>query len=291
MSLPIALRDKLTALLGTQVVLSQAAAGGDINQTHLVDLADGRRVFVKTHTAPLPGMYPCEARGLAWLTETRALRVPEVLASSDRDALGPSCLVLEYIAPGRRGAGFDDALGQGLATLHRAGAARFGLEYDNYLALLAQDNRASTSWPRFYAERRILPRLQQALREHAIDRAFAQRVEKLCARFDGLLVTHEPPARLHGDLWAGNLLCDQQGAPCLIDPAVYGGQREIDLAMMRLFGGFSERVFAAYAEAYPLEPGHRERVALYQLYPLLVHVNLFGGAYVHQVQELVTPWL
>jgi fructosamine-3-kinase len=285
------LRAKLAAELGSPPLLVRAAAGGDINQTFSIELDDGRKLFVKTHRSPPPGMYACEARGLNWLAEARALRVPEVLLASDADQHGPACLVLETIDTGRRSAGFDEALGSGLARIHQTGATCFGLDHDNYLALLPQHNASLPSWPRFYAERRLGPQTELASRSGRITAKLARQLEALCAKLETLAGPPEAPARLHGDLWSGNLLCDAHGEPCLIDPAVYAGHREIDLAMMRLFGGFSERVFAAYHAAYPLAPGHRERVALYQLYPLLVHVNLFGGQYASQVEQLIARWV
>ena len=286
-----ALRAKLAARLGSPVLRADAASGGDINQTFTATLRDGRSVFVKTHAAPPPGMYVCEARGLAWLGQAQALRVPDVLLASDADEFGPACLVLELVHTGKRTNQFDEALGQGLAALHRAGAPGFGLDHANYIALLAQDNTPRASWARFYAERRLAPQVKLARQRGHFDSALTRRFETLCDKLENLVGPEEAPARLHGDLWSGNLLCDAEGAPCLIDPAVYGGHREVDLAMMRLFGGFAERSFAAYNAAFPLESGHQERVALYQMYPLLVHVNLFGGQYVSHVERSLAHWI
>jgi fructosamine-3-kinase len=280
------LRALLETRLGAALQLT-AVSGGDINQCFEARAGDGRVWFVKTHASPLPGMYRCEAEGLRWLAAARALRVPEVVFACDPEGGAPGCLVLEHIARGRRAADYDERLGAGLAALHASGAPRFGLERDNYLATLPQDNRASPSWAAFYAQRRIAPQVERAARGGLLDARLVGRLEALMARFPELLGPDEPPARLHGELWGGNAMCDEHGAPVLIDPAVYGGSREIDLAMMRLFGGFGERVFEAYHAAYPLAPGQRERVPLYQLYPLLVHVNLFGSGYVGQVAHAI----
>ncbi|HEY2734914.1 MAG TPA: fructosamine kinase family protein [Polyangiales bacterium] len=281
------MRAKLAARLGSEIASVHAADGGDINQCFRIELRDRRRLFVKTHAAPPAGMYAAEAHGLAWLAEAHALRVPAVVFVDDEP---PACLVLEAIESGPRARDFDEALGTGLAALHRFGAASFGLDRPNYIALLAQDNSTRPTWSRFYAEQRIGPQTALASSKQRIDAALARRLERLTDAFDALLGPEEAPSRLHGDLWGGNLLCDERGAPCLIDPAVYAGHREIDLAMMRLFGGFGERVFEAYDEAFPLAPDHAERVALYQLYPLLVHVNLFGGSYVSQVERVVNRY-
>lgn len=286
-----ALRDKLEALLGSTVAELARVSGGDINETFGAALRDGRRVFVKTHASPPPAMYACEAEGLRCLGEARALRVPHVLAHAEADARGPAVLVLERIDASRRARDFDEALGRGLAALHRSGLPELGWSRDNYIAVLAQKNAPRASWAAFYGEQRLLAQVELAVARGRASRALAARVEGLCARLPALVGPEEPPARLHGDLWSGNVISDERGAPCLIDPAVYGGAREIDLAMMRLFGGFSERVFAAYDEAYALPEGHEERVALYQLYPLLVHVNLFGGSYVAAVERALSQLL
>jgi len=285
------LATKLAARMGSSVARSTPAAGGDINQAFHVWLQDGRELFVKTQSAALPGLFPNEARGLAWLAEANALRVPEVLLASEADDDGPACLVLAWIERGARARDYEEQLGTGLARLHRTAAACFGLDHDNYLASLRQDNTPSERWGIFYAERRIAPLTQLAAQRGELPQALLRRLERLLVRIPDLVGDEEPPARLHGDLWSGNVLCDESGAPVLIDPAVYGGHREIDLAMMRLFGGFSEAVFDAYHAAWPLSPGHEERVPLYHLYPLLAHVNLFGSAYLSQVAHCIARWV
>ena len=285
------LAHKLAARLGSPVARSTPAAGGDINQAFHVWLEDERELFVKTQREALPGLFLDEARGLAWLAETNTLRVPEVLLASEADGDGPACLVLAWIARDKPARDYGAQLGSGLARLHRTAAACFGLDHDNYLATLRQDNTPAQRWGIFYAERRIAPLAQRAAERGELPPALLRRIERLLVRIPDLVGDDEPPARLHGDLWSGNVLCDASGAPVLIDPAVYGGHREIDLAMMRLFGGFSEAVFDAYHEAWPLSAGHAERVPLYQLYPLLAHVNLFGSAYLSQVSHCIARWV
>jgi fructosamine-3-kinase len=256
-----------------------SVAGGDINAAHQARLADGRRVFVKSNAQEPPGMFAAEARGLAWLAEAHALRVPSVLAQ------GQGFLVLECLEAGRRRRGFDEALGRGLAGLHRAGAPSFGLDHDNFIGRLPQANQPKANWAEFYRERRLEPQLRLAVDGNRASPAMRRGFDRILPRLEELVGPAEPPARLHGDLWGGNAMADEQGRPCLIDPAVYGGHREIDLAMMRLFGGFGSRVFAAYDETFPLSPGSEHRVPLYQLYFLMVHVNLFGGSYVASVEH------
>jgi fructosamine-3-kinase len=269
------LRQILEQALGHSLTRAAALGGGSINNAFKVVLGDGSRVFVKTHPNPPAGMFDAEARGLRWLEEARAIRVPRVLAVSD---VRPAYLALELLSPAKRRPGFDEELGRSLAALHAFGAPSFGLDHDNFIGRLAQSNAPTDNWPSFYWLSRLEPQLRLAVDRGSIDAGTRSRFRTLSNALPELMGPEEPPSRLHGDLWGGNLHVDESGAPCLIDPAVYGGHREIDLAMMRLFGGFGERVFAAYAEALPLAPAAGSRVPLYQLYPLLVHVNLFGGS-------------
>jgi fructosamine-3-kinase len=236
-------------------------------------------------------MFPREARGLAWIAEAGALRVPEVLAVSNEADDAPAFLALAYLVSGRRQRGFDEALGRGLAELHRFGAPEFGLDHGNFIGSLSQRNGAWPSWHEFYQNERLQPLLDRALAQGLAEAGLAHKFERLYAKLPDLCGPPEPPARLHGDLWGGNLHVDEDGAPVLIDPAVYGGHREVDLAMMRLFGGFGADVFAAYRESYPLASGHADRVPLYQLYPLMVHVNLFGPGYLGGVERALGRYI
>ncbi len=272
-------REELERTLGARVRSAEPISGGDINEAFGVTLADGRRVFVKAHRSPPAGMFEAEARGLGWLAEAKALRVPRVLG------VGEDFLALEFLEPRGPAARFDEELGRGLAALHQSATPGFGLDHDNFIGSLAQSNRAHATWVDFFREERLGAQLELARKKRRAPLAMERGFERLFARLGELVGPVEAPARLHGDLWGGNLHVGPEGEPCLIDPAVYGGHREIDLAMMRLFGGFSARVFSAYAEAFPLAPGHAERVQLYQLYPLMVHVNLFGGSYVSSVER------
>ncbi len=281
------LRAALEKALGAAVDGSERVGGGDINQAFALRLSDGRRVFMKTNADCDEAMFTAEARGLRWLAQASALRVPFALAASE----APAFLVLEWLEPGRPRTGFDEELGRGLAALHRHGAPAFGLDHDNFIGRLPQSNTPAPTWVDFYRAQRLEVQLRMAVEARQIDRGLALKFDRLFARLSDLVGPPEPPARLHGDLWGGNLHVDENGAPCLIDPAVYGGHREVDLAMMRLFGGFGDRVFAAYEEAFPLAPGHSERVALYQLYPLLVHTNLFGGSYAASVDRAISRYI
>jgi fructosamine-3-kinase len=278
--------------LQSTITRMQSVGGGDINTATRIELADGRRAFVKTNLTAPKGMFPAEARGLEWLAQTHAIRTPTVFAVCRTEATGQAAfLVLEWIPAGRPCHDFDEKFGQRLATLHRAGAPCFGFDSDNFIGSLPQDNRSLPTWPDFLYLRRLEPQLKRAVSGGKLDASAAGDFEKLANRLDDLFPHPEPPARLHGDLWGGNLYVDSEGEPCLIDPAVYAGHREMDLGMMRLFGGFSAQVFDAYAECYPLAPGYEDRIALTQLYPLLVHVNLFGGGYAASVRSALKRYL
>jgi fructosamine-3-kinase len=286
-----ALRAAIGAALGARVTGARALAGGDINEAFAIELSDGQRAFAKTNAKAPAGFFEAEARGLGWLEAAGALRIPKVLGLGAASAGHGPFLLLELLEPGVRMRGFDEILGRGLALLHRSGAPGFGLDHDNFVGALPQSNQPAATWAEFYRERRLRPLLERARRHGLASAALGRNMERLFAALEERVGPSEPPARLHGDLWAGNLHADPEGQPVLIDPAVYGGHREMDLAMMRLFGGFGERVFAAYDAAYPLAAGHRERVALYQLYPLLVHVALFGAGYVGQLEACLARLL
>lgn len=273
---------------GEAVRNREAVRGGDIAATLRLELGSGRLAFAKILTRDVDGALACEEVGLDWLREANALRIPEVIGRRETDH--DQILVLEWIEAGPPAADYAEWLGRGLAALHRFGAPNFGLEQDNFIATLPQRNEPAEDWSDFYTRLRLAPLVERAARTGQMGSDVRRRFERVAARMPDLAGPPEPPARLHGDLWSGNALCDERGLPVLIDPAVYGGHREIDLAMMHLFGGFSDRVVDAYDEAFPLAPGWRERTALYQLYPLVVHVNLFGAGYLRPLVEALEAY-
>ncbi len=267
MSLPLGAREALRV------------GGGDINEAWRVRLADGRLAFVKTRPDAREGEYEREAGGLRWLAQPGTLQVPEVLE------IGPDYLVLEWIEHGGLDRAGAEELGRGLARLHATGAPAFGdpglggTGGPSVVGSLSLPNDPAPDWPTFYAERRLIPALAVATQRGGISTLGARTVEAVCDRITELCGPAERPARLHGDLWSGNVLAGSDGRPWLIDPTAYGGHREIDLAMLRLFGAPSPRIFDAYQEISPLADGWQPRVPLYQLLPLLVHAALFGGSY------------
>ena len=277
----MSLEDAVARATGCAVRALRRVGGGDINDAFAAELEDGRRAFVKTRPDAAAGEYEAEAAGLRWLTVPNGLGVPEVLGVSDE------LLALEWLAPGVPG---DEAeLGRGLAWVHAAGADEFGGRAPLRIGPLALPNDPSSDWPSFYAERRLRPLLAPARDRGSLSAGGVRAVERVCERLEELAGPPEPPARLHGDLWGGNVLWSH-GRPHLIDPIAYGGHREVDLAMLRLFGAPGPGLLAAYEEVAPLADGHGERVALWQLFPLLVHAVLFGGGYGSSVERAASRY-
>lgn len=224
-------------------------------------------VFVKSRPGAHPLEYAAEAEGLVWLGEPGHLRVPRVVEA------GPDRLVLERIEGDEPLD--EEALGRGLALTHAAGADGFGWRHPIRFGRMTIPGDAAPDWPAFYADRRLRP----------LATGFEDLVDRVIARLPELAGPAEPPARVHGDLWSGNVLAGPGGEPVLIDPWAHGGHREVDLAMLALFGGLTRRVLAAYEEVAPLADGWRERVGLWQLFPLLVHAHAFGGSYGARVRS------
>ena len=265
--------DTVETVLGVGVTSHRPVAGGDVAASFRLELADGRTVFAKTHHDPRPHFFETEAAGLTWLREAVPEAIPEVLA------VGEGFLVLAWIDEGRATQDTDSSLGSLLARLHRAGAGCFGREDRRPTGSRGLPNDTFDTWAEAYAANRLLPLARLGADTGRLHDSTVRRLAALAGRLDQLAGPIEPPARLHGDLWAGNRLVDIHGCNWLIDPAAHGGHREFDLAMMLLFGGFSEACFRSYDEQYPLASGWERRVPLHQLAPLAVHAIKFGGSY------------
>ena len=272
---------RIGALLGVPVA-DIRSVGGQHGYRHLTGtLADGREVFAKA--APdadgtQAAAFAAEANGLRWLAEASAVPVPEVLGVDE------NLLVIELLPAGgpTRDAAAD--FGAGLARMHAAGASSFGAPWPGYIASLPLANTPGTEWGSWYAEHRLVPYLRMARDRGALSGADVSLVETVAGRIGELAGPPEPPSRIHGDLWSGNVLWSG-GRGWLIDPAAHGGHRETDLAMLALFGApHLDLIMRAYAETAPLADGYQRRVPLHQLHPLLVHVCLFGGSYTGQLR-------
>jgi fructosamine-3-kinase len=260
-------------LLGSSVVATAPVAGGDVCTATKLRLSDGTTALMKTLSHAPEGFFETEAAGLRWLTEAQGVHVPEVLA------VDAECLILRWVESGRNGAEAAAAFGRALAATHAAGAPTFGSDTDGFIGRLPLPNRTAPTWAEFYAVRRVLPYLKLARDRGAVTDREAGTVESLVGRLTDLL-PDEPPARVHGDLWNGNVLWGQDGQVWVIDPAAYGGHREVDLAMLAMFGlPHLPRVLDAYDEAAPLADDWEDRLGLHQVFPLLVHACLFGGGY------------
>ena len=267
----------LAASTGRTCTIAQVTrvSGGCISPSARVSIDSGETFFLKWSEGDAPrGLFVAEARGLAALAAARAVRVPFVIAFDEE------WLLLEWLEPQPAIHSTWPRLGRELAALHRVRADAFGDDADNFIGPLQQSNTRSDGWPEFWREQRIVPQLERA--RPAFARHDLSRLERFLDEMDDLLAPgdEDGASLLHGDLWSGNVHISEAGRAALVDPSVYYGHREVDLAMAALFGGFDRAFFEAYDGEWPLQTGWRERRAAYQLYYLLVHINLFGAGYV-----------
>lgn len=295
MQLPDSLLRDVTQTLGeilstaVTIVNYTPASGGCINNGGRLSTTSGN-FFIKWNDAlRFPGMFEAEAKGLKKLAAPGVIAVPDVITTGRSGS--HQFIVLQYIDQRSRSSSYWETFGQQLARLHQRSHGKFGLDHDNYIGSLRQLNGEHSSWIDFFCDERLQPQVHLALQSGSIHKNLANQIEQLLYKKLPELLIEEKPSLLHGDLWSGNLIVNEYGLPCLIDPAVYYGNREMDLAMTQLFGGFNSTFLDAYHEVFPLEPGFDERFELYNLYPLLVHVNLFGGGYASQVQSIVKRFL
>ncbi len=256
-------------------------AGGSINDVFRLQTAAGFFILKLNNAQQFPKMFECEAEGLEAIRETKTVAVPEVFTTGH---IGyNSFLLMEYLETGTKTIASMQLLGSQLAQMHRNTSPDFGFEKDNYMGSLSQSNRKHNTWKSFFTEERLKPMVKLAFDASFIDQKLVSDFEKLYQKL-GELFEEEKPSLIHGDLWSGNYLISSAGKPYLIDPAVSYGFREFDLAMTHLFGGFSADFYQAYQEAFPLHSDWQQRVDLWNLYPLLLHLNLFGLSYLGQVK-------
>ena len=270
-----------------QIKSSFRTGGGCINETQILHLTNGERVFLKYNNSAPKDFFPAEAKGLKLLSKAEnGPRVPGPLGV--QEGIHPKFLILEYVEESPGDKGFYERFAQALAQLHRMNDNEFGLEHDNFIGSTVQINTPEKDPVDFFREHRI--RFQQTLarKSRKLPAGVDKKIDRLCEKLGDLMdTTGEKPALLHGDLWSGNYFPGPGQQPCIFDPAVYYGLREADLAMTELFGRLPQQFYDAYHNAFPLNPGYSQRKALYNLYHLLNHLNLFGGAYLSGVKQTV----
>jgi fructosamine-3-kinase len=276
------LREAVRELLDEPVQDVQSVSGGSINRAAKITVGGGRTLFLKWNESAPADMFPKEHQGLALLRSAESgLRIPEVLGTRTADN-GTDFIVMSHIEEGSPSSGSHRQFGKQLAALHNTTVDQYGLDHDNYIGRLPQSNDRHASWVDFFIEERLQPQLRMATDAGKLT-SVRQNFERLYKELPGILAD-EPPSLLHGDLWGGNYFFDAEGEATIYDPAVYYGNREMELAFTHLFGGFSAAFYNAYEEAYPLQPGFTDRKDIYNLYPLLVHTNLFGQSYARRVE-------
>ena len=287
-SVPNTLQQHITEKLSWSVKAFHPASGGCINQGGELVTAEGSYFLKWNYLQRYPQMIEMESNGLSLLKSANCIGVPEVIHVGKSGDL--QFIILSFVKSGRRAKNYWSLLGERLANLHRHTHTHFGLDQNNYIGSLIQNNFAKQNWLEFFVEQRLEVQLTLAERNGKIKADIRKQFEQLYQKLPGLFPL-EKPALLHGDLWSGNVMINEQGEPTLIDPAVYYGDREAELAFTQLFGGFEQEFYQAYHEVFPLTKGFDSRTDLYNLYPLLVHVNLFGGRYLQQVENILRKYV
>lgn len=257
-------------------------SGGCINHVHRLQTSGGDFCIKYNFRDRFPDMFIAEADGLSLLKSAGEIKVPDVIGTGEAGSY--SYILLEYIDSGRRIPSFMQEFGRSLARLHRHSAAYFGHTMDNYMGSLPQGNAKKETWNSFFVEERLKRQVDMAQGHFSVSDLAA--FDRLYSRMEDLIPV-EPPAMIHGDLWGGNYMVGADGKACLIDPAAYYGHREADIAMTTLFGGFDDPFYSAYNEEYPLEKGWRQRLDIFKLYPLLIHLNLFGSGYLGSIVSII----
>ncbi len=277
---------------GITVEKKQAVHGGDANEAYRLVLSDGSFLFLKVNSISNADFFRAEAEGIAAIKRTGAIRVPDIHAIGTDG--GHSFLLMEHIDRAWMGHGFWEELGHNLASMHRADTdsfvfgEKYGFKSDNYIGAGKQKNTPKSSWIEFFSECRL--RSQCELAEGYFDSRTIKMANRLLDSLDMFLFEPDNPSLLHGDLWSGNFMSDENGRPMLIDPAVYVGCSEADIAMTELFGGFDRRFYESYFESMGQVPGYSERRDLYNLYHLTNHLNLFGSAYLPAVVRTIEKY-
>jgi protein-ribulosamine 3-kinase len=275
----------LKQLLGKQDVPAflqfTSVGGGSINTAYQVSVNDKTKVFLKLNKADrYPHLFQKEKEGLMFLSAQHCIKIPSVLFCGTYE--DEQILLLEWVHTGSRTDSFWKKFGEQLALLHHCSQQQFGFTTDNYMGALAQANNWTDNWTDFFIHQRLLPQIQLASQQNLLPAPYVDLFQQLYKGL-GTIFPKEPPSLLHGDLWSGNFMCNEQSQPVLIDPAVYYGHRSMDLAMTTLFGGFDKEFYDAYHYHFPLPSNYEEQWEICNLYPLLIHLNLFGQSYLGDI--------
>lgn len=283
MSLPKKLQEYLEDNFKSKIIRLVPVGGGSISHSSVFLLESGEKYFLKWNTDAPTGFFSAEIRGLKELRKTNVIKIPEVIDCGEGNSGVSPFIVLEVLTPGNKSTQSEKELGNKLAELHRVTSEYFGFEDDNFIGSLVQKNDNSSNWGEFFFNNRILPQVELGQASGWFGYPFQQALEKSAEKIISILnECEEAPTLLHGDLWNGNVFWSDQG-PALIDPAIYYGNREADIAMTEMFGGFSSAFYNSYNEAFPLPAEYQTRKKILNLYHQMTHSNLFGGHYVQEV--------
>ena len=288
------LKEALIGIYGEEVSVTdrRAVHGGDANEAYRLFLSNGETLFLKTNSTEREDFFRAEAEGIAALRSTAAIRVPQIHAMGKDENC--SFLLMEYIDSTRPSEGFWEKLGTDLARMHKADTTAFvrlgkyGFDRDNYIGAGYQKNTSKDSFVEFFSECRLRPQFEMA--EKYFDGEIIRKSNRLLDTLDKYLIEPDRPSLLHGDLWSGNSIADENGLPMLIDPAVYVGCNEADIAMTELFGGFDRKFYDSYFDFMGMISGYADRRDLYNLYHLLNHLNLFGSNYLYAVIRIINRY-
>jgi len=280
----------INAKLDSQLKLERVnlIGGGSINDARRLETSEGI-FFVKLNEAePFPGMLKAEAQGLEFLGEHSTFDIPKPIATGETE--GTQWIIMEHIAQGNKTDDYWETFGHKLADMHRKTSAQFGLDYNNYLGSLPQINTVSDSWSDFFVHQRLEPQIKMAREKGIASSEMVRYFDKLFTRADRYF-PKEAPSAIHGDLWTGNFMTTEKGEATIFDPSVHYGHREMDIGMSKLFGGFDKRFYEAYNSVYPMQSGWETRIHVANLYPLMAHVNIFGGSYTSQVMSILRRYV
>ena len=290
----------ITSLFGEnlRIVSKRPVHGGDINESYCLSLSDGSAVFMKCNSLKNLSFFEAEAKGLEALRQTETIGVTKALALGTDKAQRISFLLMEYLERAAKLTGYWEMFGRELAAMHRADCSEFtevkqgrpfGFTHDNYIGASPQINTPKENWITFFRECRLLPQIKMA--ERYLDSKMRKQFTRLMDHLDSFLVEPEFPSLIHGDLWSGNSVCGPNGKAWILDPAVYVGHYEAELAMTELFGGNPQSFYDAYHEVTPIDSGYHDRRDLYNLYHMLNHLNLFGATYLGSVQRILNRYV